>query len=60
MLLGAEMCHLGSMRLVWGILVNFSSPQWLARAHSYMVEDANHMEVCKEHLGYKLLLQSYI
>jgi len=41
--------------------VNFSSAQRLARAHSYMVEDANHMEVCKppsrEHPSYKLLVQ---
>jgi Leucine-rich repeat (LRR) protein len=41
--------------------VKFSSAQRLARAHSYMVEDANHMEVCKppsrEHPSYKLLVQ---
>ncbi|KAH9550487.1 hypothetical protein CY35_10G074800 [Sphagnum magellanicum] len=47
-----------------GILVNFSSAQRLGRAHSYMVEDANHMEVCKppskEHPSYKLLLQFII
>jgi hypothetical protein len=59
MLLGAEMCHLGSMTGL-GNFGEFSSTQWLARVHSYMVEDANHMEVCKEHPGYKLLLQSYI
>jgi len=39
----------------------FSSAQQLARAHSYTVEDANHMEVCKppskEHPSYELLLQ---
>jgi len=44
--------------------VNFSSAQRLGRAHSYMVEDANHMEVCKppskEHPSYKLLLQFII
>jgi hypothetical protein len=41
--------------------VAFSSAQWLTRIHSYMVEDANHMEVCKppskEHSSYELLLQ---
>jgi hypothetical protein len=44
--------------------VKFSSAQRLARAHSYMVEDANHMEVCKprskEDPSYKLLLQFII
>ncbi len=41
--------------------MNFSSAQRLARTHSYVVEDANHIEVCKppskEHPSYKLLLQ---
>ncbi len=44
--------------------MNFSSAQRLARAHSYMVEDDNHMEVCKppskEHPSYALLLQFII
>ncbi len=44
--------------------MHFSSAQQLARANSYMVEDANHMEVCKppskEHPSYKLLLQFII
>jgi hypothetical protein len=44
--------------------VDFSLAQWLARANSYMVEDANHMEVCKppskEHPSYNLLLQFII
>ncbi len=44
--------------------MNFSSAQRLARAHSYMVEDANHMEMCKPpskgHPSYGLLLQFII
>ncbi len=44
--------------------MDFSLAQWLARANSYMVEDANHMEVCKppskEHPSYNLLLQFII
>jgi hypothetical protein len=44
--------------------VNFSSTQRLARAHSYMVEDANHVEMCKPprkgHRSYGLLLQFII
>jgi len=41
--------------------VDFSSAQHSARDNCYMVEDANHMEVCKppskEHPSYGLLLQ---
>jgi hypothetical protein len=41
--------------------VDFSSAQRLARDNSYMVEDADHMEVCKPpskgHPSYSLLLQ---
>ncbi len=41
--------------------MDFTSAQRLTRAYSYMVEDANYMEVCKppskEHPSYKLLLQ---
>jgi hypothetical protein len=41
--------------------VDFSSAQRLARDNTYMVEDADHMEVCKppskEHPSYSLLLQ---
>jgi len=44
--------------------VDFSSAQRLAGANFYMVEDANHMEVCKppgkEHPSYELLLQFII
>jgi len=44
--------------------VDFSLAQWLAGANSYIVEDANQMEVCKppskEHPTYKLLLQFII
>jgi hypothetical protein len=44
--------------------VDFSSAPRLAGANSYMVEDANHMEVCKpsskEHPSYNLLLQFII
>jgi hypothetical protein len=44
--------------------VDFSSAQRSARDNSYMVEDANHMEVCKppskEHPSYGLLLQFII
>ncbi|KAH8936865.1 hypothetical protein BDL97_17G107800 [Sphagnum fallax] len=47
-----------------GILVDFSSAQRSARGNSYMVEDADHMEVCKppskEHPSYRLLLQFII
>ncbi len=41
--------------------MDFISAQRLARNNHYMVEDANHMEVCrppsKEHPSYRLLLQ---
>jgi hypothetical protein len=44
--------------------VDFSSAQRLAGANSYMIEDANHIEVCKppskEHPTYNLLLQFII
>ncbi|CAM6015494.1 unnamed protein product, partial [Sphagnum balticum] len=44
-----------------GILVDFSSAQQLARNNTYMVEDADHIEVCKppskNHPSYSLLLQ---
>ncbi|KAH9569575.1 hypothetical protein CY35_03G140600 [Sphagnum magellanicum] len=47
-----------------GILVEFSSAQRSAGNNSYMVEDADHMEVCKppskEHPSYGLLLQFII
>jgi hypothetical protein len=63
MLFGAEMCHLGSMTGL-GNFGEFSSAQRLARAHSYMVEGANHMEMCKPpskgHPRYGLLLQFII
>ncbi len=42
----------------------FSSAQGLARGNCYLVEDADHMEVCKppskEHLSYELLRQFII
>ncbi len=41
--------------------MDFSSTQRLAGTNFYMVEDANHIEVCKppskEHPSYNLLLQ---
>ncbi len=44
--------------------MDFSSAQRSAGNNSYMVEDANHMEVCKppskEHPSYGLLLQFII
>jgi hypothetical protein len=44
--------------------VDFESAQRLAGDNSYMVEDANHVEVCKppskEHPSYNLLLQFII
>ncbi len=44
--------------------MDFSSAQRSARGNSYMVEDADHMEVCKppskEHPSYRLLLQFII
>jgi len=44
--------------------VKFGSAQRIAGAHCYMVEDANHMDVCKppskEHPSYGLLLQFII
>ncbi|KAH9569582.1 hypothetical protein CY35_03G140900 [Sphagnum magellanicum] len=47
-----------------GILVHFGSAQRSAGNNSYMVEDADHMEVCKppskEHPSYWLLLQFII
>jgi hypothetical protein len=43
-----------------GILVHLATAQRLAGRNYYMVEDANHMEVCKptskEHSSYALLL----
>jgi hypothetical protein len=44
--------------------VGFSSAQRSAQGNSYMVEDADHMEVCKppskEHPSYELLRQFII
>jgi hypothetical protein len=44
--------------------VDFRSTQRLAGTNFYMVEDANHMEVCKppskDHPSYNLLLQFII
>jgi hypothetical protein len=44
--------------------VDYTSAQRLAGSNFYMVEDANHMEVCKppskEHPSYSLLLQFII
>ncbi len=44
--------------------MDFESAQRLAGDNSYMVEDANHVEVCKppskEHPSYNLLLQFII